>query len=267
MARRAFVALLWVGSVAAGGAAARWHHPLYLGSDGFWRKRVAVTVRNEMDRAAVGEPVQVRIGRAAGQADLVGARAEAVRICDAAGTEMLFDITDRGGEPVRRGAVPPGGAITIPVECDPKASATYYVYFANPSAQRLPDFLAARVGLANGGLEHGTGEAPAGWRHDTPDADHRASWVGESPHGGKRCLKTAVSRGAEPTWIATRQRNIHIVGGATYVLTAWVRREDVKGYAGWYIHVGNERNSQLLNRTLHAGDGTFAWKQVRVEFT
>ena len=267
MLTRAFLAVVWMGWAQTAAPGGGWHQRLYLGNDGYWRKRVAVTVRSGMGRAAVGEPVRVSIGRGAGQADLVGARAEAVRVCDAAGTEMLFDIAGPGGGAIRRGAIPPGASITVPIECAAGRSATYYVYFDNPSAWGVPDFLEARVSLVNGGLEDGTGQAPAGWRHDTPDADHAASWVSQKPHSGKRCLKTVVSQGAQPTWIATRQRNIHIIGGARYVLTAWVRGRNVKGSAGWYVHVGNEKHSQLLNRTLHVGDGTFDWRKARVELT
>ncbi len=58
-------------------AADAWHHPLYLDGGGVWRRRVRVDIRNDMDRDAAGEAVAVRIGRGAGQADLVGAAARA----------------------------------------------------------------------------------------------------------------------------------------------------------------------------------------------
>ena len=82
-------------------------------------------------------------------------------------------------------------------------------YFDNPSAGELPDFLeSARPGLANGGLERGAGSTPSGWVHDESDAHHRTSWVTEQPQDGRRCLKTVVDEGAEPTWISTRQSGV-----------------------------------------------------------
>jgi len=253
--------------VAAGLSDSQWHHPLYLANDGYWRQRIPVVIRNDTDRPAVGEPVTVRIGKGEGEADLVGARAEAVRVCDAAGTEMLFDLTAPNGQRIVQGTIPAGSVLTIPAECPARGTATYFVYFDNPSAWRVPDFLEAAVGLRNGGVEEGTGDTPFGWRHDEPDAQHRTFWVTENPHSGKRCLKTVAAEGAEATWIATRQTNIRVTGGARYGLRAWVKAANVKGNAGWYIHVGNEKNPMLLNRVFNAGGGSYDWKQITAEFT
>jgi len=248
------------------GAAPAWHHPLYLGNGGLWRQRIQVMISNDTDRAIAGEPVAVTVGKSAEQADLVGAAAEAVRVCDAAGSEMLFLLTGPGGNTVTRGLIPAGATLTIPVECEPKGEALYFVYFDNKDAWQVPDFLEAAAGLRNGGVEDGEGDTPAGWNHDTNDDQHQTFWVTENPHSGKKCLKTVVSDGAEPTWIATRQRGLHIVGGATYVMTAWVKAENVKGTAGWYIHVGNQTNAMLTSPMLNGGEGTYDWKQVRAEF-
>ena len=243
-----------------------WHRGLYLGNDGYWRQRVRIEIRNEMDREAAGEPVGVRIGTRAGEAALAGASAGAVRVCDETGVEMLWLITSPAGEPVVKGPIAGGSLLTIPAECPAHATANYYVYFDNPAAWRVPDFLEASIGIRNGGLENGAGEAPAGWRHDTGDDEHRARWVPESPHRGKRCLKTIVAEDVQPTWIATRQRGIHIVGGAKYIMRAWVKAEDVKGFAGWYIHVGNKENTMMIAPMLSAGGGTYDWQQVTAEF-
>lgn len=247
-------------------AAPSWHQKLYLGNGGLWRQRLQVTIHNDTNRAAEGEPVDLPIGAGPGQANLVGAEAGAVRVCDAEGVEMLYSITDRGGNRVERGRIPAGATLTIPVECPAHEAAVYFVYFDNPRAWPVPDFLAGVESLRNGGLEKGTGGTPAGWQHDVNDAQHRTFWVGENPHSGKKCLKTVVSEGAEPTWIATRQKGIHLLGGAHYVMTAWVKAQDVKGNAGWYIHVGNAGNPMLSSPMLYGGGGTYDWKQVRAEF-
>ena len=261
------IRLFLLSFMAAGLSDSNWHHPLYLANDGYWRQRVQIVIRNDTDRPAAGEPVPVKIGKGEGEADLVGAQAEAVRVCDAAGTEMLFDLTAPNGQRIVQGAIPAGSVLMIPTECPARGSATYYVYFDNPSAWRVPDFLDAAVGLRNGGVEEGAGDTPFGWRHDEPDAQHRTFWVTENPHSGKRCLRTVVADGAEATWIATRQTNIRITGGARYALRAWVKAENVKGYAGWYIHVGNEKDPMLLNHVLNAGGGSYGWKEITAEFT
>ncbi len=246
---------------------AEWHSGLYLGNGGYWRQRVRVDVRNEMDRGATGEPVALRIGSGAGEADLAGAAAEAVRVCDAGGVEMLFNVIAPDGRQVARGPIPAGGTLAIPIECAAGGTAAYYVYFDNPDAWAVPDFLEASMTVRNGGVEQGAADAPTGWQHDPGDERHGVLWVEEGPHSGERCLKTVVAEGAEPTWIATRQSGIHVIGGAEYEVRAWVRAEGVKGYAGWYVHVGNSESPMLLNPMLNAGDGTYGWKEVSTTFT
>lgn len=248
-------------------AAAPWHHPLYLGGDGVWQRRIPVTVRNAMQRPARGEAVTVKVGKAGGEADLAGVPAQQIRVCDASGVEVLFGITAPSGRLVTRGPVPPGSTLTIPVECPAGGTATYYVYYGNPSAWEVPDHLRATGELRNGGVEEGEGDTPAGWAHDPSDATHRALWVTENPRSGRRCLKTVVAPGAEPTWIATRQGDIRIIGGARYTMRAWVKAENVDGFAGWYIHVGNAENNMIISPMLSGGGGTYGWKEVVAEFT
>ncbi|MGC8642019.1 MAG: glycoside hydrolase domain-containing protein [Isosphaeraceae bacterium] len=246
-------------------AAADWDHPLCQDGGGVWRRRLPVTVSNPTDQVLKGRPVHLAIGKDA--SSLAGAAAESIRVCDASGQEMLFAINDSRGTLVTRGPIPQDGALTIPAECGPRQSVRYYVYYENPSAGELADFLEAREGLINGDLESGHGRTPRGWMHDEADSTHRSQWSTERPQSGRRCLKTVVAAGAEPSWISTRQAGIHIKGGAHYRLNAWVRGQDVQGQAGWYIHVGNEENPMLASPMLSAGQGTFDWKQVTAEFT
>ncbi len=254
-------------SSAAAAAEASWHHPLYLDGTGWWHKRVAVKVTNDGSAELAGFPVQVVVGSASGQIPLAGQRAESLRVCDARGTEMLFVLRDAGGDVVEQGPIPDGSTLVIPVECPPQTTAVYYVYFDNPLAGRVPDMLSARAGLTNGDVELGEGDTPAGWRHDPADEQHRASWSTEQSPSGSRCLKTVVAEGAEPTWIATRQGDIAIVGGAKYRFQAWVKAQDVRGSCGWYLHVGDQQQPMLTASMLSAGEGSFDWKQVAVEFT
>ena len=50
-------------------------------------------------------------------------------------------------------------------------------------------------------------------------------------------------------------------------MRAWVKAQDVVGYAGWYVHVGNEKNFMLIAPMLSGGAGTYGWKEVVAEFT
>lgn len=254
----------WFGDAAG---AVEWHSRLALDGGGWWRARLRVVVHNEQDRPAQGDPVAVPIGSQPGQADLVGQRAESVRVCTAEGTEVLLAIEGPDGSPVTRGPIPGHSTLIVPVEAPPRQQVVYYVYFDNPLAWEPPDVLSARLGVLNGDMELGQADAPTGWTHDAPDDQHRATWVAERPQSGKRCLKTVVAPGAEPTWIATRQSGIRILGGARYRMTAWVRAEDVRGWAGWYIHVGNAQKSMQISPMLSGGEGTYDWKQVAAEFT
>lgn len=240
---------------------------MYLDGGSFWRQRIPVTVQNDTDHPLDGERVALKIGAGSGEAHLIGARAESIRVCNPQGEEMLFAVIDSQGWLRTHGLIGDSHTLVIPAECPAHRTAVYYVYFDNPSAGEVPDFLSARLGVVNGDVELGDAPTPSGWQHDVSDTDHQATWSDEQPKSGKRCLKTVVAPGAEPTWIATRQQDIFIRGGAQYVLKAWVRAENVKGTAGWYIHVGNRQKPMMIAPVINAGAGTYGWKQVSFEFT
>ena len=84
---------------------------------------------------------------------------------------------------------------------------------------------------------------------------------------GPAFLRTTVAEGSEPTWVATRQGAIPVLAGARYEMSGWVRARDVKGQAGWYLHVGNRANPMQISPMLTAGPGTYGWKLVTAEFT
>ena len=128
--------------------AAEWQYPMYRADGGWWRGRIRIAVANETSRAAEGQPAAVRIGNAAGEADLAGQRAEAVRLCNEQGVEMLFAIYGPHQDLIVRGPIPAGSTLVFPVECKQSQSAGYYVYFDNPDAGEVPDFFAARPSAA-----------------------------------------------------------------------------------------------------------------------
>jgi hypothetical protein len=248
-------------------ANANWHSNLYLSNGDYWRQRVKVEVRNEGEEAQMGVPVEIKVGGREGEANLVGRKIDEIRVVDEKGTEMLFNVISPKGEELRKGIIPNGSKLIIPIESPPHSTVSYYIYFDNPSAWRVPDYLSSASSIRNGGVEEGEGNEPTGWRADPQDDAHRLYWVSENPHSGKKCLKTVVLEGAQPTWIAYRQGNIHIYGGARYRLRAWVRARDVKGQAGWYVHIGNQQNPIILNQVINAGEGTYDWKEIVFEFT
>ena len=248
-------------------AGADWHHPLYLGGGGCWTGRIRAVVHNPTDNTLEGTPLGLTVGTAPGQADLAGRLAEQIRVCNAAGIEMFFAVEGPDGERIVAGPIREGSSIILPVECTAGAKADYFIYFDNPAARPVPGYLTARTGLVNGDVERGTGDVPGGWKHDENDDVHRTAWTSEAPQSGKRCLKTVVAEDAQPTWIATRQHNIPIVGGARYEMRAFVKAQNVRGHAGWYIHLGNERQPIIASPMLLADEGTFDWRELTAQFT
>ncbi|MGO8751481.1 MAG: glycoside hydrolase domain-containing protein [Thermoguttaceae bacterium] len=268
------LALCWTSTAAvaparvlATDAAAPWRTTLSLGNDGYWKQRIRISLRNDADQPAEGQTLEVKVGKGDGLADLEGASADGLRLVDPAGAELLWAVTGPSGQAVKSGPIPAGSVLSIPAVCAAHGQAEYFLYFDNPASWSVPDFLSVAGSLRNAGVEEGQGDTPAGWAHDAGDEQHRAAWVAEQPHAGKKCLKTVVAEGAEPTWISTRQSGIRILGGARYAVHGWVKADNVKGSAGWYIHVGNAANAMILSPMLMAGGGSYDWKEVAAEFT
>ncbi len=46
-----------------------------------------------------------------------------------------------------------------------------------------------------------------------------------------------------------------------------MRTQNVQGFAGWYLHVGNRQKPLMLAPTLSGGEGSYDWKEVTAEFT
>ena len=243
-------------SAGVASAAAPWLDTRYLAGGGCWPLRVPVVIENPGDAAAAGEPVTVVV------AALAGERVESLRVCNAAGQELLFDVSDAGGCPKRHGRLKADDRITVPAVCPAKGTATVFLYAGNDSAWLVPEFLPA--GFVNGGFESGNG-TPGGWSAGSADEHHRATWETAGGRSG-RCVKVEVDAGAEPAWVQWSQHNIPVVAGRVYKVSGWVRAENVVGHAGWFVHV-NGGKQQMINQTLRAGDGTFGWKEVSATFT
>ncbi len=129
-----FAALVLANATAV---AAEWHHPLSLANHGYWRARIPVRVTNGSTNVIAGEPIVLRLP------ELTGANASSIRVCTGAGVELLFDVA-------RVDARHPGNLwaaedrLVVPVECGAAATNALFVYFDNPDAWPVPDFLNAK---------------------------------------------------------------------------------------------------------------------------
>lgn len=161
----------------AAAIAADWHHPLSLDGGGYWQRRIRLVVQNRLDTALLGRPVTLPVGAGEGLVDLAGQAADSVRLVDSQGVEMLWAIRSADGNLVTRGPIPPRASLVLPAECPPTSSAVYYIYFDNPAAGPLPDFLLDKPGTA-GDAAGGMGAVAV--RADNPE---RLSLQQGSPAG------------------------------------------------------------------------------------
>ena len=237
-------------------AATPWLETRYLAGGGWWPLRVPVTIENPGDSATAGEPVTVSATALAGQ------RVESLRVCNATGQQLMFDVSQANGKSKRSGLLAADDRITIPAECPAKGTTTVFLYAGNDAAWPVPEFLPA--GFVNGGFESG-GTTPTGWSALGTDERHRATWETTGGHSG-RCVKVEVDAGAEPMWVQWNQPSIPVTPGRTYKVSGWVRAENIAGRAGWYVHVNGDK-PQLISKVFDAGEGTFGWKQVSATFT
>ncbi len=244
--------------------AVAWHHPLAGDGGGYWQTRIVVEVSNSTDRPQTGVPITLTVGTALPSLPLAGKEVKALRVCDEAGRELLFDLRTADGLPRRSGKAQVGDRLAFFVALAPKSTARFFVYADNPKAWALPDFL--RMALSNRSFEMGE-DNPADWERVDEDAAHRLAWVTGVARTGKRSVQTVVAEGAPPTWVKFQQSRIPVIPNATYRLRGFVKAQDVKGSAGWFIHVFGEKGEWLINRVLNAGEGTYDWRPVEFTFT
>ncbi|NQT53796.1 DUF4091 domain-containing protein, partial [bacterium] len=154
--------------------------------------------------------------------------------------------------------------LSFGVECKQGATATYCVYAGNLDAAPVVEFLRTGAFFANGGFEAGK-DGPERWVAFEETDQHQLAWVADEPHGGKRCVRCTVEAGAPPSWVKWMQDGIAIEPNADYRLEGWVKGKDVKGSAGFYIHVHGDK-PQALNRLTESADGTFGWRRVAAAF-
>lgn len=249
-----------------GGKAAPWPASLYCSGGGWWRFRIPVTIRNRGPNRVEDFPIVVPCDIFQQVPSGVPIRVEELRVCDTNGVELLFAVREPSGKLVVAGPIPREGWLVLPAVCEPQSETTVHVYCGNLQAWPVPDFYQRYPSIINGDLELGQDGVPVGWRHDPNSSEYRTFWTDEVAKSGRRSLKTVVTRGSEPSWIATRQSGIAVIGGARYRMRGWVRAENVEGFAGWYVHVGTAENPMMIAPMLSAGGGSYEWKQVEAEF-
>jgi len=249
--------------------ATEWQDSLWLGRGDIWRARLPVTITNPSDLALEGVPVALIVGNAAGQAPLVGIRAETLRVTDEKGTQLLYGLWGPAqDELVTTGAISDGATLILPAVCGPKTATTYYVYFDNPHAWGLSDFFDKRAVFdLNGDFEEGLKDLPFGWQTAQDTANHRLIWSSEKPFSGLRCLKAETTSDADKSWFSFTRSDLAVVPGAHCTIRVRVRGENLKGDAGWYVHVGDDKNAQRLNKVVRTGEGSFDWKMQVITFT
>ena len=243
-------------------AAAPWQQSLSCDGGGHWNLRVRVEVDNPSDEPLEGAPALLHVKAEDPRcAPLVGQRVQGLRVTKEDGTELLFGAQDAAGNEKTDGALAAGDVLVIPAEAGPGMTSAYYVYAGNGDAWRPPKWL--RGALTNPGFEEGEG-APAGWRASETTATHRMALERGGAHGGEACARCEVDAGGAPRWVKYLQGGIPLMSGKTYRFTAWVKAQDIRGKAGWYVHVDGER-PQIVNR-VEGWDGTFEWRQVSIVF-
>ncbi|MCS7193056.1 MAG: hypothetical protein NZ937_08760, partial [Armatimonadetes bacterium] len=240
-----------------------WHTQISLNGGGYWRTRAVVLLDNPSDKPQIGVQVIIPIGKTLPNLPFEGRNANEIRVCDEQGNELRFDIRSQEGEPRRKGKLQRDDLLSFLADVPPKGSTKYFVYADNPLAWEVSDFI--KTGLTNGSFEVGKGE-PFDWERVHEDAQHQLFWVEGVAKTGKRSVQTVVSEGAEPTWVKFHQTHIPVTPKATYRFQGWVRAENVKGFAGWFVHVFSDKGEWLINRVMNSGGGTYDWTPVEFTF-
>ena len=231
-----------------------------------WPKRIGVTVQNKTDQP-LDTLIPITVGSGENALAIVGERVESLRLFGADGKELLFELHDANAQPLHKERVPDQAVVYLPVTIEPASDALYTLYFGNPKSFPLADWLTANSEPVNTDFEQIESNAPVGWRLDPCDATHTVSLTDEIAHAGSYSIKTVVAENAKSTWIAARQVNVRVQTGQRWRISGFVRGENIKGYAGWYLHIGNDSKPMSASAMLQAGDGSFDWKEVSTEFT
>ncbi len=268
-AHRVVRALSLLSVVAAlSGSAEPWNHDLWLGKGGVWESRLTITVVNETETVYEGKVIAVRVGSAPAEVPLAGADVKSLRVVNSENRQLLFNLWRHDlSESITEGTVPAGALLTLPLVCGADQSAVFTLYFDNRSAWGLADFLPGRPDTPlNGDFESGAA-LPLGWHENPVKPAHALSLCDESPFSGSRCIRQVAAPGLEASWSGIYRDGISVIPGSVCTLRVRIRTGSLKGSAGWYIHVGNRDNGQLLNRHASVDTNAPEWRELSITFT
>lgn len=248
-------------------SAAPWNYDLWLGRGRVWESRFNISVKNPSDAIYEGKTISIVIGSAPGEAPLAGTEAASLRVVNAENKQLLFNIWQPDlSDVINKGPIPKDSLLTIPLVCGAKSSAAFTVYFNNSSAWGLADFLQDRPeSPLNGDFELGK-TSPLGWFENRTEPMHKLTLSAESPYSGKHCIKQVAAPGLKPSWAGYYRDGLIVTPGADYAIKIRVRTKDLKGTAGWYVHVGNTKNSQMLNRNASTDNPDTDWTELAIKF-
>jgi len=253
------------------GSTVPWHHPLYLGNQDYWRKRVAITVSNHDKADLTAAPVVLAVGQREGEVPLVGVAAESVRLVNAEGRQVMLRIDDARGARLEMGPIPEGARLTIPNEAPAGGRQRYYLYFDNPSAWPVGEYFLTHPEVNQGGFEETGPYGPLGWELSWREPTRDVIWTSDEKHAGARSLEVRAEARGEPAAFGAMQENLHLIPGAGYTLEAWVKAKDLDGAAGLEVVPANlERTKRELRFEpvrLLVPAGAESWRRVEVAFT
>ncbi len=236
-----------------------WHTNLWGANGGIWSLRVPVVATNSTASDMNGYVLRLRVGSGQGALPLAGQARNALRVCNQAGTEYLYQVVS----PRRGSVLRPGDEICFAIDVPAGKRETIYVYAGNPKA--LPvDTDELHTTLRNGSFEEGAG-TPAYWSTGLTSSAHLALYRKNEGRNGSACVYHRAQEGANPQWVQWSQGNILVTPGRRYVLRGWVRARNARGQVGYYVHVNGVR-PQMVNIVQNAGEGTYDWRQVEIRF-
>ena len=142
--------------------------------------------------------------------------------------------------------------------------------YTSTSSPQIPEGVAAPTNggqpaanlVANPGFEVGE----SGWAASPLDAGQSLGITRAVSHAGAQCAFMSAQPSVKPTWFNWGQTVSAVMPGDHYTFSACVKKEDVHGGAGWYVHV-NGTGGMLYNDTLMTGGGSSGWRKVSTSFT
>ena len=230
-----------------------WHSPLYLDGGRPHAKRVEIAFENRGGETLDGKISLV----SAKDLGIAGRPAKELRVVGENGRELLFAVVPDSE------TLSENSELAIPVACAQNGKTRAWVYFDNPAAWELPSNLGASAVSAAADAEEkidfesGGKFPPQNWS-DNSQKTYRNELAAAGGRGGGKCASTVAEKGSKPQWVCI-SREFPAEAGDKFKFSGWVRGENVKGKAGFYIHVGPKNIHKDQN------SGTFDWKKIEFE--